>query len=196
MYALRVAVRADRASALCPIAAAQSGYRRSPPCRCSRARDRMTHLVRQLSLGRWQWPLVPPRRSGPSRASRGRAHADQPANDGGEDRGEPSWHHDQLEITSPRRSTDDEGKTKGRHDRGSRRELAVLCREVSDTGGDATGWDLPLSACGVERSCSGRGSVVGRRRVRRCSSIGTPSPRRAANGRAAPRLRAGSRRAA
>ena len=99
----------------------------------------MTHLVRQLSLGRWQWPLVPPRLTGPSQASRGREHADQPANDGGEDRGEPSWHHDQLEITSPRRSTDDEGKTKGRHDRGSRRELAVLCREVSDTGGDATG---------------------------------------------------------
>jgi hypothetical protein len=76
-----------------------------------------THVVRPLSLGRWRWSLLPPGLRGPSRASGGCEHADQPAGDGGKDRGERVRHRDPVvDERRPGDPTDDEVEAKGRHD--------------------------------------------------------------------------------
>ena len=65
-----------------------------------------------------RWPLFLTGRRGPSWATSGCKHADQPARDGGQDRGERVRHRDPaVDERRPGDGPDDEVQAKGRHDR-------------------------------------------------------------------------------
>jgi hypothetical protein len=100
----------DPARASSPSAAVPPGRGRSG-ARCFTARQ-----VRRLLLRRW--PLLPAGLRGPSWATSGREHADQPARDGGKDRGERVRHGDPVvDERRPSDATNDEVQAKSRHDR-------------------------------------------------------------------------------
>ena len=115
---------APRVPTVCRRAADPSGRRRSGAL-CFTTRE-----VRRLSLPRW--PFFPAGLRGPSWATSGREHADQPARDGGKDRGKRV--RDRGPVVDERRpgdATNDEVQAKGRHDRDIRQSGRPLGRRCS-----------------------------------------------------------------
>jgi hypothetical protein len=100
--ALRSSATRDRSAGR-----ARQGHHGDDPLSC--------HAVRLLLR---RWPLFLAGRRGPSWATSGCEHADQPARDGGQDRGERVRHRDPVvDERGPGDGTDDEVQAKGRHDR-------------------------------------------------------------------------------
>ena len=79
----------------------------------------MTHFhAKQFRLLLRRWPLFLAGWRGPSWATSGCEYADQPAGDGGQDRGERVRHRDPVvDERRPGDGPDDEVQAKGRHDR-------------------------------------------------------------------------------
>jgi hypothetical protein len=79
----------------------------------------LTHFhAMQFRLLLRRWPSFLAGRRGPSWATSGCEYADQPARDGGQDRGERVRHRDPVvDERGPGDGTDDEVQAKGGHDR-------------------------------------------------------------------------------